>query len=545
MEDELALDANGDVRMPIVKLLTGRGFLTGKSGSGKSNSASVIAEELLDRGFPIMIVDTDGEYWGLQDTYEILHVGADEECDLIVGPEHADKLASLALDDGVPIILDVSGYLDEEEANALVRETALALFAKEKKRKQPFLMIVEEVHEYIPESGHVDDTGQALIKIGKRGRKHGLGLAGISQRPADVKKDFITQANWLLWHRLTWDNDTSVVRRVADTETANAIDSLDNGEAFLMTDFLENDIQRLQVRRKQTFDAGATPDLEDFERPELKSVSGDLIEELEEISDREDRRQDRIQELESKIDTLQEEKATLEEDLQSAKDVRDLAERMAEGFQAADGNDGVASEQVEEVIEERNELQSELDQRDERIGELKSRVAELEDELSQRPDISERSIEAVGVLADEFDVHEKDTGTLQRKLRNARERIDELETELEQTRDVSAETHELSEMLQHEAVQDAVDVAKDTDAADKHFDRVLAILASAEGGPVSAADIAPLVEDVETQSPINKVLRSLYDCGVLQREKDGKTHQYELNDEFLERRIEVAQQQLG
>ena len=52
--------------MPIADVVTGRGFITGKSGSGKSNTASVLCEELLDEGVPLMIVDTDGEYYGLK-----------------------------------------------------------------------------------------------------------------------------------------------------------------------------------------------------------------------------------------------------------------------------------------------------------------------------------------------------------------------------------------------------------------------------------------------------------------------------------------------
>ncbi|MFB6165828.1 MAG: helicase HerA domain-containing protein, partial [Haloarculaceae archaeon] len=45
------------VDLPVVEILTGRGFVTGKSGSGKSNTASVVAEKLLDSGFGILIVD--------------------------------------------------------------------------------------------------------------------------------------------------------------------------------------------------------------------------------------------------------------------------------------------------------------------------------------------------------------------------------------------------------------------------------------------------------------------------------------------------------
>jgi hypothetical protein len=44
-EDEaIAIDANGETTLPVIDVLTGRAFLTGKSGSGKSNSVSVVAE---------------------------------------------------------------------------------------------------------------------------------------------------------------------------------------------------------------------------------------------------------------------------------------------------------------------------------------------------------------------------------------------------------------------------------------------------------------------------------------------------------------------
>ena len=85
------------VDLPVVELLTGRGFITGKSGSGKSNTASVVAEKLLDNGFGLLIVDIDGEYYGLKEEYEILHAGADDECDIQVTTDHAEKIASLAL----------------------------------------------------------------------------------------------------------------------------------------------------------------------------------------------------------------------------------------------------------------------------------------------------------------------------------------------------------------------------------------------------------------------------------------------------------------
>jgi cell division septum initiation protein DivIVA len=324
-------DPGDPVELPVVEVLTGRAFITGKSGSGKSNTMSVVAEKLLDGGYPVMLVDTDGEYYGLKEEYELLHAGADDECDIQVEPQHAEKLASLALEENVPIILDVSGYLNEEDGKELLKAVAQQLFAKEKKLKKPFLMVVEEVHEYIPEGGGMDECGRMLIKIGKRGRKHGLGIAGISQRPADVKKDFITQCDWLVWHRLTWNNDTNVVGRILGNEYADAIEDMGDGEAFMTTDWSE-ETRRVKFHRKQTFDAGATPGLDDFERPDLKSVSDDLVSDLREISEEENRREDRIEELRQELREKESHIEDLERQLEEAREMEEVADKFAKAM---------------------------------------------------------------------------------------------------------------------------------------------------------------------------------------------------------------------
>ena len=325
------IDPGTPVELPVVDLLTGRGFITGKSGSGKSNTASVILENLLDNNFPVLIVDSDGEYYGLKEAYEILHVGADEECDIQVTADHAEKIASLALEENIPIILDVSGYLDDDDANELLLETARHLFAKEKKLKKPFLLVVEECHEYIPEQGGMGEAGKMLIKVGKRGRKHGLGVVGISQRPADVKKDFITQCDWLVWHRLTWRNDTKVVGRILGSEYADAVEELGDGEGFLVADW-SDDIRRVQFHRKETFDAGATPGLEDIEQPELKSVSDDLVSELTQISDEKARRESEVADLRQELDKKEATITQLQQELEDARDLSRMADQFAQAM---------------------------------------------------------------------------------------------------------------------------------------------------------------------------------------------------------------------
>ena len=252
--------------LPVNDVLTGRGFVTGKSGSGKSNTASVVAEELLERGVGLMIVDTDGEYAALKERYELLQVGGDESCDREVSPEDAPLIVDLALEENVPIILDVSGYMDEELANDVIFAVVRELFVAEKTHQKPFLLFVEEAHEFIPERGGGDDVHKMLVRVAKRGRKRGLGIVAMSQRPAAVSKDYITQCDWLVWHRLTWENDTKVAGRILGGDAADSVQSLDDGEALVMTDWDEK-ISRVQFRRKKTVDEGSTPTLREAYGP--------------------------------------------------------------------------------------------------------------------------------------------------------------------------------------------------------------------------------------------------------------------------------------
>lgn len=266
----------GAKTLPVEDILTGRGFITGKSGSGKSNTASVIAELLLENGYNLSIVDPEGEYYALKEEFELLHVGAGEHCDEQVEPEYGETLAEITLSDRLPVILDVSDYLSEDDAQELVKNYVTALFQKEKSFKQPHLLIVEEMHEFLPQSGGDPPTADIMQRVGKRGRKHGLGIMGMSQRPAAVDKDYITQCDWLVWHRLTWDNDVDQARKIIGDERANEIEGFDAGEAYLITDW-DDSIERVQFKQKRTTDAGATPGLEDYHRDAGRSSGGQTV----------------------------------------------------------------------------------------------------------------------------------------------------------------------------------------------------------------------------------------------------------------------------
>jgi len=209
-------------------------------------------------------------------------------------------------------------------------EVVKQLFAKEKRLKKPFLLVVEECHEYIPEGRDgrdgedADQGGQARPETRPRHRRD-------QPAPGRRQKDFITQCDWLCWHRLTWDNDTKVVGRILGSKYASAVEDLGDGEAFLMTDWDES-IRRIQFHRKQTFDAGATPGLDDFERPELKSVSSDLVGELQSISDEEERRESEIADLKQDLDKRDQRIQELERELEDARDLSNMADQFAQAL---------------------------------------------------------------------------------------------------------------------------------------------------------------------------------------------------------------------
>lgn len=527
--------AQDGISLPVVEVLTGRGFITGKSGAGKSNSASVIAEELLREGFPLLIVDVDGEYYGLKEQFEMLHVGADEECDLQVGEEHAAKIAELALDENVPIVLDVSGYLDESVAENLIQGVARRLFALEKKRKKPFLILVEEIHEYIPEGGGLSECGQMLIKVAKRGRKHGLGLCGLSQRPADVKKDFITQCDWLVWHRLTWDNDTAVVRRVLGSDYADSVQELDDGEAFLMTDW-DGTIRRVQFKRKSTFDAGATPGLNDIERPNLKSVSRDIVDELETISERKQQRQEKVAQLKQQLDQRDEQIEELQSDLEQAQDVTKLADQFTEALTRVDTNtDGDVKSTLEELRKEKNEtirnIQSENKKLRTKNEKLEQRVTELEEEIENSNQFKQfeanvnEATEAYQRLGKALGIEPQTEET-----DRLHDRIQKLESQLAATRanerdqeNPSKEIQTYRDFISDNAVEAAIETAKGNASSPGYVDGTLSCIIE-NGRPVTYENIADHL-DISTTSHVASAVNALAAEDVVNKTKrEGRTY---------------------
>jgi DNA helicase HerA-like ATPase len=125
-------------------------------------------------------------------------------------------------------IIDISG-LPNEVAGPLTAAIARLLFqyklyqSLEERKRDPILLICEEAHRYVPNRGEAlyAAAQTAIRRLAKEGRKYGLGLMLVSQRPSDVEETVLSQCNTWLVLRLTNSTDQNhVARMLPDTLAA-------------------------------------------------------------------------------------------------------------------------------------------------------------------------------------------------------------------------------------------------------------------------------------------------------------------------------------
>ena len=116
-------------------------------------------------------------------------------------------------------------------------------FWMREEERTPVTFVCDEAHLYLPVAELTGTAeGRALAafeRIAKEGRKYGVSLFVISQRPADVSRTILSQCNNFVAMRLTNDQDQAVVRRLTSESLVGLVDVLpllDVGEALLLGD---------------------------------------------------------------------------------------------------------------------------------------------------------------------------------------------------------------------------------------------------------------------------------------------------------------------
>lgn len=106
-------------------------------------------------------------------------------------------------------------------------------------REFPLLLVCEEAHAYIPRDNdpRYEGTRQSMQRIAKEGRKYGVGLAVVSQRPNELSETVLAQCSTFICMRLTNPDDQEYVRKLvpeAERDLIEVLSSLGRGEALAM-----------------------------------------------------------------------------------------------------------------------------------------------------------------------------------------------------------------------------------------------------------------------------------------------------------------------
>ncbi len=132
--------------------------------------------------------------------------------------------------DGKPIsIIDVSG-VPSEITSVVVAVLSRMVFDfaiwSRNEPQRPILLVCEEAHRYIPR----DDTGSSVARIlgriAKEGRKYGVALGLITQRPSDLAEGVLSQCGTIIAMRLNNDRDQAFVRAAMPEGARGFLDAI-------------------------------------------------------------------------------------------------------------------------------------------------------------------------------------------------------------------------------------------------------------------------------------------------------------------------------
>jgi len=165
---------------------------------------------------------------------------------------------------GKPIsIIDVSGVPSDITSTVVAVLSRLvfdfAIWGREE-QPRPLLLVCEEAHRYVPNEKNADGSsvGRILSRIAKEGRKYGISLGLITQRPSDLAEGVLSQCGTIIAMRLNNDRDQAFVKAAMPEGSRGFLDSipaLRNRECIICG-------EGVSIPIRATFD-----ELEEFKRP--------------------------------------------------------------------------------------------------------------------------------------------------------------------------------------------------------------------------------------------------------------------------------------
>lgn len=255
---------------PSVDLMTQKIAILARTGAGKTNTATVIAEEVMDAKQQVVALDPKGDWWGLRSSadgkeagYPITVLGG-AHGDLPLEPTAGAVIADLAAE-GVSLVIDLSEFTGGE-MRRFVTDFAERFYRAKRQHVSPVLLILEEADEFCPQRVGSEQARMvgAIERLVKRARFSGVGTLLVTQRSASLNKDVLTQTEVLIVQQTTSPQDRKAIDAWVEShpdqdkraELMDNVTSLKKGEAFVWSPTFLEIFQRVRFRLRTTYDAG-------------------------------------------------------------------------------------------------------------------------------------------------------------------------------------------------------------------------------------------------------------------------------------------------
>lgn len=153
---------------------------------------------------------------------------------MLVGDTMADFISKVFRmpGEGKPIsIIDVSGVPSDITSTVVAVLSRMvfdfAIWGRNEKTR-PILLVCEEAHRYVPNERNADGSsvGRILSRIAKEGRKYGISLGLITQRPSDLAEGVLSQCGTIVSMRLNNDRDQAFVQAAMPEGARGFLDSI-------------------------------------------------------------------------------------------------------------------------------------------------------------------------------------------------------------------------------------------------------------------------------------------------------------------------------
>jgi ribosome-binding protein aMBF1 (putative translation factor) len=244
--------------------------ILGKKGRGKTFTAKGIVERLLGLGRRVLVLDPLSIWWGLKASadgkspgYPVVVFGG-PKADIPIRIGSGFALGQVVTDSSISAVVDLGEFRKAEQAR-LVADLLEHLFTV---NREPLWIVLEEADAFAPQQP-MGDTARVLSevdRIARRGRAFGFRLISITQRPAKLHKDVLTQLSTLISFGVTSPQDRDAIKAWvdgnADREKARDVYSslahLHVGEGWIWSPD-HSLFQRVKFPPISTLDTSKTP----------------------------------------------------------------------------------------------------------------------------------------------------------------------------------------------------------------------------------------------------------------------------------------------